>query len=107
MDSPDSVHGPINLGNPEEYQVLELAQQVLELTGSRSKLQFQELPQDDPVRRCPDIQRARELLQWHPRVSLEEGLKQTIAYFDRVLRQGAKRAKAPQEQQLMLGGDTA
>lgn len=54
MDSPDSVHGPINLGNPEEYQVLELAQQVLELTGSRSKLQFQELPQDDPVRRCPD-----------------------------------------------------
>lgn len=107
MESPRDILGPVNLGNPEEYQVLELARKILELTGSRSKLRFQALPQDDPIRRCPDISRARDWLGWEPRVALETGLQETIAYFDRVLREGSKKLKAVQEKQFMVGGDTA
>jgi UDP-glucuronate decarboxylase len=81
MGSEVGVLGPVNLGNPGEFTMLELATQVLRLTGSSSKLSFQELPQDDPKQRCPDITRAREALGWAPTVELEVGLERTIAFF--------------------------
>lgn len=83
MGSPDSVTGPVNLGNTGEYPVLQLAEKIVELTGSRSAIVLNPLPTDDPKQRQPDITLARELLGWEPKVSLEEGLKKTIAYFDR------------------------
>ena len=89
MDSPDAVTGPINLGNTHEIRVRELAEEVLGLTGSASKLVFRPLPQDDPMQRCPDITRARTTLGWEPRVSLREGLSRTVAYFRRLVEQGA------------------
>jgi len=73
--------GPVNLGNPREFTMLELAEQVLELTGSRSGIEFHPLPKDDPTRRRPDISRARDLLGWEPRIPLAEGLSRTIEYF--------------------------
>jgi len=82
----DSSHGPINLGNPSEFTMLELAEHVLRLTGSKSKLSFLPLPQDDPTRRKPDISRARDLLGWEPKVALSDGLKETIAYFKGALK---------------------
>jgi UDP-glucuronate decarboxylase len=81
MDSPDEVVGPINIGNPGEFTMLELAESVLRLTGSRSRLVRQPLPADDPKQRRPDIGRARAMLGWAPKVHLEDGLKETIAYF--------------------------
>jgi UDP-glucuronate decarboxylase len=81
MNTEPGFTGPVNLGNPGEFTMLELATQVLRLTGSTSKLSFQELPQDDPKQRCPDITRAREVLGWAPTVDLTAGLEQTIAYF--------------------------
>ena len=78
--------GPINLGNPEELTILSLAEIIRELTGSRSEIHFESLPADDPVRRKPDISAAEKLLNWKPKVSLEEGLKQTVDYFDQLLR---------------------
>lgn len=86
MATDDSVTGPINLGNPVEFSMLELAQTVIELTGSSSKLVFHPLPQDDPQQRRPDISKARADLGWEPRVQLREGLVQTIAYFDTLLK---------------------
>ncbi|RPI26319.1 MAG: SDR family oxidoreductase [Acidobacteria bacterium] len=80
------ITGPINLGNPEEFTMIELAELVREMTGSKSEIQFEPLPQDDPVRRRPDITRARQLLSWEPTVSLRDGLRLTIDYFDRLLR---------------------
>ncbi len=77
----EDVQGPMNLGNPGEFTVLELAEKVLQLTGSRSRITPRPLPSDDPVRRCPDISQAREKLGWEPRVGLEEGLSRTIEYF--------------------------
>lgn len=76
-----SIQEPVNLGNPAEMTMLELAKKILELTGSRSKLVFQPLPQDDPRQRCPDIGLAKSKLGWEPKVPLEEGLRETIAYF--------------------------
>jgi UDP-glucuronate decarboxylase len=76
---------PLNIGNPVEVSVTELARLIICMTGSRSRLEFRPLPQDDPRQRCPDITRAQELLLWSPRVSLEEGLSKTIAYFERLL----------------------
>ena len=73
--------GPINIGNPGEFTMLELAELVLELTGSRSKLEFHPLPQDDPLQRCPDIAKARQLLGWQPAIDLREGLRRTIDWF--------------------------
>jgi len=73
--------GPINLGNPEEFTILELAQKILELTNSKSKLIFKTLPQDDPKQRQPNIAKAKEKLNWAPKIKLDEGLKQTIVYF--------------------------
>lgn len=85
MDTADDFTGPVNLGNPSEISILELAEKVLRITGSKSKIAFKPLPQDDPVRRCPDITLAEERLGWQPRVSLEEGLEKTIEYFKKVL----------------------
>jgi UDP-glucuronate decarboxylase len=86
MNTPDSFTGPVNLGNPEEVSILELAETIIELTGSKSQLVFMPLPQDDPKRRCPDITLAKTVLQWEPRTPLREGLKKTIDYFDNCLR---------------------
>jgi Nucleoside-diphosphate-sugar epimerases len=88
MASPAEITGPINLGNPTELSMRQLAEHIRELTGSRSEFVYRPLPQDDPTQRQPDITRARELLGWEPRVSLEEGLKQTILYFEDLLRRG-------------------
>jgi UDP-glucuronate decarboxylase len=81
MDSPDDVTGPINVGNPDEFTMIELAETVLKLTGSKSKLTRLPLPADDPKQRQPDITRARKTLGWEPKVKLEDGLKETIGYF--------------------------
>jgi len=80
--------GPVNIGNPGEFTILELAEMAIRLTGSKSKIIFEPLPQDDPLQRKPDITLAREKLGWEPTVPLEEGLKRTIAYFEGVLREG-------------------
>ena len=94
MDSPDHVTGPINLGNPVEFTMLELAQRVVALTGSRSEIVHRPLPQDDPRQRQPDIARARELLDWEPTVPLAEGLERTVAYFREDLAHAAAREAA-------------
>jgi UDP-glucuronate decarboxylase len=88
MNTSDEVTGPINLGNPSEITIGQLAEQVVALTGSRSAIEFRDLPSDDPVRRRPDIRKARELLEWSPRVPLREGLLETIEHFRAVLRMG-------------------
>jgi len=84
----DSFTGPVNIGNPHEFTIRQLAEKVIELTGSSSKLDFKELPSDDPTQRKPDISLAKSTFDWEPGVQLEEGLKKTIAYFDDVLKQG-------------------
>lgn len=81
MNTSDATTGPINIGNPTEYRVLDLAHEVLRMTDSRSKIVFHPLPSDDPKQRRPDISKAKALLDWEPRVSLQEGLAATIAYF--------------------------
>ena len=81
MDTGDDVTGPINVGNPDEFTMIQLAENVLRLTGSKSKLVRMPLPADDPKQRQPDITRASNTLGWQPRVKLEDGLKETIAYF--------------------------
>ncbi|EDM69921.1 NAD-dependent epimerase/dehydratase [Roseobacter sp. AzwK-3b] len=81
MDSPVGFTGPVNLGNPGEFTIRELAEAVIALTGSRSTLTFQPLPQDDPMQRCPDIDLARNKLGWEPKVALQEGLERTVDYF--------------------------
>jgi UDP-glucuronate decarboxylase len=85
MDSPDDVTGPVNLGNPGEFSMKELANAVLELTGSVSPISYQALPPDDPARRRPDITLAESLLDWRPTVALREGLVPTIRYFEQLL----------------------
>ncbi|MBX5461598.1 MAG: SDR family oxidoreductase [Steroidobacteraceae bacterium] len=85
MSAKEVLRTPVNLGNPEEFTILELADLVLELTGSRSRTVFQPLPSDDPTQRCPNIDLARRALGWEPRTTLRVGLERTIAYFDRVL----------------------
>lgn len=82
MDTPDGFTGPVNLGNPVELSMLELADKVVELTGSKSRATFKALPHDDPRKRKPDISLAKKELRWEPKVGLEEGLKRTIAFFD-------------------------
>jgi len=81
MESRDDFHGPVNLGNPGEFTIKELAGKVTELTGSRSQVVYEPLPQDDPVRRRPDISLAKRELGWEPHIPLEDGLERTIAYF--------------------------
>jgi UDP-glucuronate decarboxylase len=86
MDSRRGFTGPVNLGNPEEFSMLELAEHVLRLTRSKSRISFKPLPKDDPRQRCPDISLAGKQLKWKPKVALDDGLKETIRYFRRVLR---------------------
>ncbi|MCH8092778.1 MAG: SDR family oxidoreductase [Proteobacteria bacterium] len=89
MAAPDEVTGPVNLGNPHELSIRELADTVIEITGSKSKIEYRPLPTDDPVQRCPDISLARKVLKWEPKVPLKEGLGRTVAYFDELLKAGA------------------
>lgn len=88
MNSREGFIGPVNIGNPVEFTMLELAENVLELTGSKSKLKFLPLPQDDPMQRKPMIDLARKELGWEPKVQLKEGLIETISYFEQVLKEG-------------------
>jgi UDP-glucuronate decarboxylase len=94
MESPVELIGPVNLGNPAEFTIKELAELVLELTGSKSKLAYLPLPQDDPRQRRPDIALAKDRLGWQPGVALREGLLDTILYFDRLLSSAAIAATA-------------
>ncbi len=85
MNSPDEVTGPINIGNPGEFTMLELAEKIIALSGSKSKLEFKPLPADDPKQRQPDITLAKKVLNWQPAINLDEGLTKTIAYFKALL----------------------
>jgi UDP-glucuronate decarboxylase len=93
MAAPDDITGPMNLGNPVETSVAELARLIVELTGSRSAITYMPLPIDDPVQRCPDISQASALLDWKPRTQLRVGLQRTIDYFDRLLSENGEIAK--------------
>ncbi|MBF0105444.1 MAG: SDR family oxidoreductase [Deltaproteobacteria bacterium] len=86
MSTDKNITGPINLGNPVETTIIALAEQIIAMTHSKSKIVHKSLPTDDPVRRRPDITKARELLDWHPVVALKDGLQETIAYFERLLK---------------------
>ena len=86
MATPNEFIGPVNIGNPNEFTILELAETVLRLTNSKSKLIFKPLPMDDPQQRRPDITLAKEKLNWTPTIELEEGLKKTINYFEKLLK---------------------
>lgn len=85
MATSEDFTGPVNLGNPEEYTILQIAETILRMTGSKSKIIFQPLPEDDPTQRKPDISLAKSKLDWEPTIALEEGLKETIAYFKKIL----------------------
>ena len=85
MNGPDDFVGPVNLGNPTEFTILDLAEKTIRLTGSKSKIIFKPLPQDDPLQRQPDISLAKEKLQWEPVIDVEKGLKRTIEYFQSIL----------------------
>ena len=88
MNGPDEFAGPVNLGNPTEFTILELAEKIIQLTGSRSKIVFRPLPQDDPLQRQPNISLAKAKLQWEPGTQLEQGLRSTIAFFKAFLKDG-------------------
>jgi UDP-glucuronate decarboxylase len=88
MNSPEGFTGPVNLGNPGEFTIMELAEKVIDFTGSSSELVFKALPSDDPTQRQPNITLAKEKLGWEPKVPLEAGLGKTIDYFDDLLRSG-------------------
>jgi len=88
MDGPDDFTGPVNLGNPGEFTIRELAKKVIMLTGSKSKISIKPLPPDDPKQRQPDITLARKRLRWEPKINLDEGLSHTIAYFESLIRKG-------------------
>ena len=85
MATGKSVTGPINIGNPVEFSILQLATMIVDMTGSRSRIVHRPLPENDPRQRRPDISRAQELLSWQPRTPLKEGLIRTIAYFEKLL----------------------
>lgn len=86
MDTPDEFTGPLNVGNPNEFTIIELAEKIIKLTGSKSKIVFKPLPPDDPTQRQPDISLAREKLNWEPVIPVEEGLQRTVDYFVKLLR---------------------
>jgi UDP-glucuronate decarboxylase len=90
MNSPENITGPINIGNPNEFTIRELAEKVIEITGSKSKIVERPLPEDDPKQRQPNIDLAEKLLGWRPTVNLNEGLKRTVAYFEALLREHGK-----------------
>lgn len=85
MNAPNHVQGPMNIGNPGEFTILELAELVIRMTGSKSEIVYKKLPADDPMQRCPDIALARNLIGWEPKVKLADGLEPTIAYFREIL----------------------
>ena len=85
MESGKEITGPINMGNPNEFTILELAELVLKFTSSQSKIIFKALPEDDPKQRQPDITLAKQNLGWKPKVNLDDGLKETIVYFKKLL----------------------
>jgi UDP-glucuronate decarboxylase len=87
MNAPDEITGPINLGNPSEFTMIELAEKILKITGSRSKIVFRPLPQDDPKQRKPEIKQAEKELKWRPKINLEDGLKLTVTYFKNLINQ--------------------
>jgi UDP-glucuronate decarboxylase len=89
------VSGPVNLGNPVEFTIRQLAEAVIALTGSSSKIGYRPLPEDDPRQRCPDISLAQNLLAWTPRVQLRDGLMKTIEYFERLLRSEPRDERLP------------
>jgi UDP-glucuronate decarboxylase len=95
METPDDVSGPVNLGNPVEFTIRQLAETVIALTGSSSKIAYRPLPEDDPRQRCPDISLAQKLLAWAPRVQLRDGLMKTIEYFERLLRSDPRDERLP------------
>ncbi len=95
MDTPDDVTGPVNIGNPHEIPVRELAERIIRLTGSKSEIVYRPLPQDDPTQRCPDITLARKLMGWEPTVALDDGLQRTIAYFASLLARGGAEGVRP------------
>jgi UDP-glucuronate decarboxylase len=97
MDTADTITGPINLGNPNEFSIKQLATTIIDLTGSRSRVVQRPLPQDDPRQRQPDISKAQELLFWKPQTALEHGLKRTIAYFEKLLSEKGIRNMLTQE----------
>ncbi|MEF1290870.1 UDP-glucuronic acid decarboxylase family protein [Vibrio sp. M260118] len=86
MDTPDDISGPVNLGNPNEFSIKELAEMVVDITGSKSRISYLDLPSDDPVQRKPDISYAKSIIKWAPKVQLNEGLTKTINYFDHFLK---------------------
>ncbi len=86
MNSPDGVTGPINLGNPVEMSIVQLAETICSIIGTSVELNYHPLPEDDPKQRQPDITKARNTLDWEPHVALEDGLKKTITYFDNLLK---------------------
>lgn len=88
MDTGDDFTGPVNIGNPGEFTMLELADMILRLTGSKSRIVFQPLPQDDPKQRRPDISLAQSVLRWEPKINLQDGLAKAIAYFERTIQKG-------------------
>lgn len=94
MNSPENIVGPVNIGNPNEFTIRELAEKILAITGSKSKIVAQPLPEDDPRQRQPDIALAEKLLHWRPTVELDEGLRYTIAYFETLLSEHGKSAAA-------------
>jgi UDP-glucuronate decarboxylase len=94
MDTPDDFTGPVNLGNPNELTIRQLAEQVIKLTGSKSKLEFKPLPSDDPLQRQPDISLAKRELDWEPSIRLEQGLVKTIDYFRKLMESGRQAASA-------------
>jgi UDP-glucuronate decarboxylase len=97
MATPADVTGPVNIGNPTEFTIIELASQVIGLVGSRSRIVHRPLPENDPKQRQPDISRANELLDWKPRIPLKEGLVKTIAYFEELLADQDLRAQLVKE----------
>jgi len=99
MDSPAEITGPINLGNPNEFRIIELAEAVIDLTGSSSKIVARPLPHDDPRQRQPDITKAKTQLDWRPNIQLHQGLAKTIAYFEALLREGEE---APAQEALTV-----
>ena len=86
MEAPDEVTGPVNLGNPTQITIQELAEKIIAATGSKSEIVHKPLPEDDPLQRQPDISLAKALLGWEPTVSLEAGLEMTVSYFDKLLK---------------------
>ena len=86
MNTPDEIIGPVNIGNPSEFTILELAQKVIKLTSSKSTIEFHERTADDPMQRKPDITKAEELLDgWQPKINLDDGLRSTIDYFKKIV----------------------